>query len=1373
MNLATRRGQTGCGRLPQGTASMRALRLLWPWLVAVSFAAAADRPSVLILPVARRPDYTYLQELHRKGFAVDYGLRAEDPLDWERLRQFNVLILTSLPTSESGHRWREPPFRAEFEPLLQRFQAAGGGVFVMLNTHEQLTSPYYEEWNEYFAAWGAALPLEGVRDPATEMRHPHSRQPFVYTDNIEPGPVSEGVTGLWFPNATGSGNVNFKTMTTPLIVNETWQVVVRGSAASRAEPLQAGFALSPNEHFTPIYREQPTAAPPLFAIRETDAGRMALTVNNPVFHVYSGTTWAHDRVMLGKGLGRRPANFDRLIENTLHWLAAPSLENGALGGYRQDPQRLQHPHFRRAPEAYFPDFTSYQNPVPPAPVWKGLVGARTALSSGSGTVADFADAARRAGLDFVVFLEDFTAFSRDDLKQLEADCRAHSTADLSLIPGYAIRSNIGNHMFLFGYDLGFPQGNQLTADGREFRLQNFDADGNLELSDEAAKHLLWHHASATAPRNIGYFNFANSDPGSVPVRNLRLYGMLGAVTYIDGEFVEDVTSEYLKLTPQGNPPRMCAVSLVNTPAALEAAVAAGQYLTHVAAPRVEDVMSRMRYGHQYGRDNVYPSTGPRIHAWAWTSRVMTFAGEPFVASRYHVPQLAKLSSDVGLQELRIFADGQLFRRLLLNGQHEFEHTFHWAFDRQRGFVLEVIDADGGRAVSTSFETWTDSNANSWCHDRQNGELWHGPFTIASAWGSGVLVWHSIGQTWDGGGALTPFAGIQPLNRVALWLQDGPSESTMGHLPRTMEGYTYATCVDDTVRNIAGEAWNVYAPGRIANAYTTLGPIRPAEQMRFRLRRTMYLPRPVGPLLDWHAMWSERAGGGVALFEGEMTILQDLKPRDIVAAMVNTINVDDDRPGLWVVRQNGESPTVCGLKESLMQSNRQLRPELGFARGQTRLPIDRGGYLGAVGLVSGGPSVIFNADDRGIAWEPAFDRIFLRDLPETAAAGDTFTWRLLYLWDDFSHEARNLARIERLRAHFGLDGGSGSGIVVNRGKLVSHFGLVDLIPEDGIVEFEVPAPDGQLDMPLPLRFKGFNPNWTIGQYQIVGYSTGFYTDGRHVWRSLGADDLGVVHLGVYTHGVPRSHSVVGHPVQCDASALFVQVTQLSNEPPRWYVAVNNPTDESVATVLRKTMDLPGFDFPDTPVELAAGEHRVLLDDTPPSPPPVQTRIVSRPAFLERAPRGEGYALRVDFRAGGMAAFQGGAFAALIAPQAADNDRPILLRVTFDARHVGGSRRLLINRLWGGGAGRQPANLGPEWKTHTIDVECDARWQVSGLAFTPSRGGDAVPGTFELDNVVILRLDDKGNPVGDNLAINAGFETDLSGWSVPLLERFTAE
>jgi hypothetical protein len=57
-------------------------------------------------------------------------------------------------------------------------------------------------------------------------------------------------------------------------------------------------------------------------------------------------------------------------------------------------------------------------------------------------------------------------------------------------------------------------------------------------------------------------------------------------------------------------------------------------------------------------------------------------------------------------------------------------------------------------------------------------------------------------------------------------------------------------------------------------------------------------------------------------------------------------------------------------------------------------------------------------------------------------------------------------------------------------------------------------------------------------------------------------------------------------------LFIQVIALTDPTPGadtlWHVAVNNPTDQPVTTVLENNMHVPEVTFTRQPVQLAPGE-----------------------------------------------------------------------------------------------------------------------------------------------------------------------------------------
>jgi len=1155
------------------------LSVLASALPAASAAAPAPQPSVLILPGRGysplcKPDYNWLNKLHKAGFALDVKYSEKLP-DWDALRRYNALLMLGLP-----------PFSDSVAGLLDRYLDAGGGLFLIPNlTGYAGTLKCMKSWNAYLARWGARVPLEHIHDLTTVTTHPRSTRKFVYTDKILASPVSEGVKALWFPGGE-KDNWAWHAFGHAIEVTPEWTVVARGSDSSFTKPMSEVGASAEHDLLPEMFfRPEPGVPPDLFAIRQAGNGRVALTVSDPIFHVFGGTSWIHDGVMLSKGLQRRPSHFGRLVENTCRWLAEPSVKNGRLGGHVQDPLQLKHPNSRKSPNEYFGEFDSYQNPTPPSAVFRGLIGARSAYSSGQGTVAEYAAAAREAGLDFVVFTEEFAELTEEKYRKLERECKDLSSEDLVLIPGMALMSNIGNHLWGHGFGIPWLKPSQLAGpDRRRIRLQCFDKDGKLAHSDEDAKNWLWAFHGVTG-RNIGYCDFTGN-PG-VPVRNLRLFGILAVITYRNGAMIEDLTRDYLDYVSDGCPPLACAMDVVHSPAQLKKAVADGHYLTHVGAKAIAEVGAALQYGHQYGRPNVYLSAGPKIRSWAGTQRFSTYAGESFVTARRRARPELWVTSDVGLKEIVIYSETRLHRRFLFNGDKEFRVTFEWAYDRHRELTAIVTDVKGNRAISASRSLWSDTNYNGWCNDRQNGELWHGPGAAPGP----RRPKFSVGPTWDGGPPPPAFGNLEihPAVRTTERRQEGWFRL---HGGRLMEGNQFATCYDDTVANAACLTTHNYAPGVVANAYHTLGPITPSKLFTALLRRTQFLQRPVGVNLDWHAMYAERAGGTVAVYEGTTTLKQDLEIEAVHCASILPHSYPKDGGNVPLLAFNaGDGSTGVGRAETFdWPAVRGLGAGKG---GWFQLPP--GGYVAMLPSKLGLPTVLFNigAEPMRARATRAFGAWWLshrRTGP--CKKGSDFRYRFMVVYDPIDEGAVNTLRIENLRRYFGLHGENGCGLRVSKGKLISQFGLIELEAEQGLVAFEAPRPGWRVNLPLGVRLHGFNPNWTVGQYQVTGYSQRFYTDGKKVYRQLGLDDRGFAHLGIYPDHAPNTHNVVGHPLQCDAKELIIQVTKLSDRKPAWHVAVNNPTDRPIATTLRKTMDMPGFDFVETPVNVPAGGYVVV-------------------------------------------------------------------------------------------------------------------------------------------------------------------------------------
>jgi hypothetical protein len=1134
-------------------------------------------------------DFSIFKQLAEKeNIRVDMwtaGDQPARPITWDLLKQYNSVVIISPPepkgTPEHAGVWNGPPDKAAFDALLKQYLAAGGGVFWLLFSENYPIQ--YNLYNDYLNPFGAKLMLEELQDPATVAVHPRLQQPFIYASGVPASPVSEGVRGAWIPiGQSYAGN-----FAQPLEFGPEWTEVLKGGPTSYSQPRKPAYAEG-EEQTRPFAREH-TPQPAVMGIRQVGEGRMAAACIWSNFHLYGGKSWIHDGALWDKGFNGKPSDFGRLFVNTIHWLGAPSAKSGALGGYVQDPLQLVHPHLRKTPAESL--IYQYQVPTPPAQVYTGLIGARTSYSGGQGTVAQYAAAAKGAGLTFVIFLEDFSQLKEADYRKLEADCKANSDDKLLLTPGYRLQNNIGNNMFLYGLDVPWPKPSQL--DNGHLRLQCKDQDGNLTYSDEDAKNLLW-ACIENAPhfRNIGYYDFSNN-PG-MPARDLRLVGLYGVMTYRNGKLVEDLTPDYISYCGDGQPLLGGTVDLVDSPAALEDAVKQHHYLTQVAAYNLAQLPQYLCYGNFYGRPNVYPTSGPQVRAWGGTIRLLTYAGESFVTDRRLTPSDCWVTSEVGLKEITIYSENRPYRHFLLNGAKEFHQTFPWAYDRHREMVLVATDVNGGKAVSTSHSQWADANANTWCGDRQNGELWHGPLTFPPP----RTPQFSAGPTWDGG----PPAPA----RAVPWatpgvLGPGPQPLIEAYYPgwggRLMEGHMYPTCYDDSVANAACIGDHVYAPGVVANAYHTLGPVVPSTQLTFTVRRTQYLQRGAGPMLEGHIFYPERTGGCLGVMEGTVTLKQPAAAVTYTSLLENAFPPGGSNVPLWAI--NTGDGTTGEARISAWQNFDQpyLNPGLGPLGGQESWLIKKGGYVALLPSGVGLTSVMFNLSDEPMRAQPskALGGWGINN-PRGADfnAGEKLSYKYMMLYDPIDEPAINTMRIEALRKYLGLTGENGCGLNVKRGKLLSQFGIIDLAPDAGVIEFEVPNPGWRVNQPLPFRFTGFNPKWTVGQLQVTGYSPGFYTNGSNVYRQIALDDVDLGYLSVYPDYAGSTHNIVGHPVQCDNRDLIIEVTQLSTKPLQYYVGVNNPGDQAITTTLKKTMDLPGFEFADTPVTVPAGGYLVVKE-----------------------------------------------------------------------------------------------------------------------------------------------------------------------------------
>ena len=361
---------------------------------------------------------------------------------------------------------------------------------------------------------------------------------------------------------------------------------------------------------------------------------------------------------------------------------------------------------------------------------------------------------------------------------------------------------------------------------------------------------------------------------------------------------------------------------------------------------------------------------------------------------------------------------------------------------------------------------------------------------------------SVGPTWDGGPPPPAYANynIHPGIRIKPNRFEGIMCGVGGRL---MEGDMWPTCIDESVNNVAARGDHNYAPGVVANAYHTLGPIKPTEYMTFTVRRTQYLQRPGGVSRELLSHVAGAGGREPGADRGHDDLQEGHAARRHEYSLAAVAEFSQGREQHSAVGHPPQQRQPAHLRSAAVRVRLDvgIPPSLGRSEA-ANIPSIPAAISPSCRPAKGSPPRCSTSEQGPCVAAPWGAVTF--GLPvqgKTFKAGESLAWRYLVVMDNLDQPVHNLHRIERIREYYGLDGKHTSGLVVKRGKLLSHFGLVDLAPENGIVEFEVPAPDFPLQLPLGLRFIGFNPNWALGQLQISGYSMGNYTNGANVYRNL--------------------------------------------------------------------------------------------------------------------------------------------------------------------------------------------------------------------------------------------------------------------------------
>ena len=1103
--------------------------------VAQAADAPAAKPSLCFVTEwcnGEQEDVPLVEELRKAGFIINnLGIQNLTP---EIMQQHNALIFPEFPMTDalltSNMAWQvNPALLEKLNPQLDAYVRNGGGLVMYGVCFFQTQLNGMAAMNRLLAPWGAETLYEQIYDPERQY---HYKQIFTHeyswTENLAKHSVTDGLKRIYF----GADGYHGPTTCTFKLSPE-WTAIVRGEASARSVPGNTISGGAPD-----FFIDKPgtyPAAPPLVAVREYGKGRLAVIGVTPQMAVFGARYAGYGNVLLDVGDGNRPSDFGKLQERLYRWAAEPAQKAGTPGGFVEKPRSYAiNPDLEAKPV----DWGKFEPGEPGPRAYRGLIGARTAAGGGAGTVAEYVTAAATAGLDFVVFADDFDRLGKAGWDELKKACQAASTEKTLAVPGFLYRDNV-NAQWVAAGDFPFPPVDKLSTDGKKIINPMWWFDASLPLN---------------APIFVG------KNPR--PFWSYSIYAAMAVKTFQNGVLADDATDAYLDRQEIEDVLSPIVVDLLDAPARV---AAAATHTTGVFAASLKAVGTAFTRN-SGSSDRFFAGTGPAVTDWRSFNQTRATQGrwEPLPGTERASFQLAA-ASPVGLKNVRLMDGPHLLRRFAANGAKEFKTTVHLLHDRQRHLLVMAEDTAGNTVISGVYNTCDQLNVYRMCGDRGNtidfsvirtdyGRVFiNGP--IAPYQRKTTLFGFFPGYCDLSNKFAAPYVdgGLRPVSHQSV-----PSFRFKDR--KSVEG----TFASKMVHPLASRDVIIQQSDLVgwfdnpqANAWAPADPIKELSDFTASVRWLDFVKRYHDP--------------GFTLVEGTITFLRDAElepghPLNPVLHRMQNGSTDLNTPAFSLVGA-GPGGALAGLtsKDKPVVVNE---------------PIAKGGFASLLPCLWGSGAVLIL--DPGYSISANFARLTASaevgmDLGgQKVTKGQKLSYRLLAGRGVLGAESSDREWREFCRL-MGLNGPPGYALTVSQGTVVGSAYVLDAEAADG--GFCAVVGKAALPVRLPICVRGINPKWSAA---IVNVKNGDYLP-------IGVIEAENKAYATWDTTVAATELYIGNLVRCDNPDLILTVTRTGNS---WQVDVHNPGDAAVAATVRGAAKVTTLAGLNQKVEVAPGQSVVL-------------------------------------------------------------------------------------------------------------------------------------------------------------------------------------
>jgi len=656
-------------------------------------------------------DKKYIQHLKNKGFNITVA-RDFNPLTIEYLKQFNVVVWINPTPYNAGSRYFGPDSWQggmhmwtvkNNATILQKYVEAGGGLLIDLGI-EEIGIPVAKSHNKLLAPYKIKTDCAQVRDKKHEIEFDKvgKRYPIYvsWTEDILKHPATSGVKRIYYPAYTMRWDDNVTTL--PLYPEDAnWKILVKGMPSAKA----SWYRGTPyeNGHWKDAENRPP---PAILAVRDFAKGRVGV-ISICHFHLFYypySDKKRHAECYFGPQNGNLmkngykgiPSDLEKLLDNTYVWLGVP----GEKLGFGISAPKVALLPIPTQPVHNVAEVWADKDPMITGPVRpiKILIGVHTSYSDGKGSVAEFAEAGKKAGYDVIAFTESYEKMNDAKFAQFVAECKKHSDEKIYLMPGINIADKYDNRFLVLAKDT--PVRPHLRVDkenetpGRKLLWTGHLLIGMGEVLPAVSRP----QALANKKRKKGHLphDFYSHCPG-VPL-----------ATYRDGKLIDNGLPAYKWQTFNASVPIPIAVHEIFSPDEIAKAANFGLQ-SYINSDTPEHAAYYFRQAHMAMGGNpmrYYVSSGPIFDSMKvdnWQSPNWTFS--------------LKAHSDVKITEVKIYDQRGVYRSYNPN-KKVIDISWNGDLGAQHWFLVKLTDKNGKIAWSSPLRTLPE-RAFVRCMDRQN------------------------------------------------------------------------------------------------------------------------------------------------------------------------------------------------------------------------------------------------------------------------------------------------------------------------------------------------------------------------------------------------------------------------------------------------------------------------------------------------------------------------------------------------------------------------------------------------------------------------------------------------------------------------------